>query len=64
MFNELASTLLTNVRLGCQRLSRDKHSSLSWTLVNYGRKKFSNIAPRMRTLKALLRVGFAIAVIK
>jgi hypothetical protein len=25
---------------------RDKHSSLLWKIVNYGRKKFHNIGPR------------------
>jgi hypothetical protein len=38
-----ASALLTNIRLGCKRPARDKHSIFLRTFVNYGRKFFYNI---------------------
>jgi len=41
-----APALLANIRLGCKRLARNKHSSLLGTLVNYGCKKFYIIGLR------------------
>jgi hypothetical protein len=40
-----AVALPTNIKLSWKRLTRDKHSSLLHTFVNYGRKKFDKIGP-------------------
>ncbi len=43
-----AMALPANIRLGRKGLPGKKHSSLLRKLVNYGRKKFYNIGPRLK----------------
>jgi hypothetical protein len=41
-----------------ERLAKDRHSSLLWTLINYGHKKLCNIGPTCRTVACSRRPNF------